>query len=62
MPLTPIPDEEVREMKQLTAFLEDLERRGVRVLTLTLPKRCRIWWGTNYGSHCDYGGIPVKFR
>lgn len=61
MPLEPITKSVHDDLNRLTAWVEDVQRRGFRILALRVPERLRDAWG-NHGRGGYYlRDIPVRF-
>jgi hypothetical protein len=56
-------DELFKEVNQLAAWVLELEARGVRVLALRLPARCRYFWpDLPRNMQALFMDRPVTFR
>lgn len=50
------------EVTQLAVWVDALEARGIRVLALRLPARCRYFWpDVPLTMRCEFLGKPVSF-
>lgn len=54
-----------QEIRQLSEWCQQMDRQGIRVIRLTLPRVCRGWywdWICHPNDHpTTFQGIPVSF-